>query len=52
MASLYFIIFMLIYFLFQVIQFWMEDKYTATLYHNNTQKGPVFIVSVLRFKMA
>ncbi|VDM65097.1 unnamed protein product [Strongylus vulgaris] len=29
----------------EVIQFWMEDKYIATLYHNNTQKGPVFIVS-------
>ncbi|KAK6049529.1 hypothetical protein COOONC_12965, partial [Cooperia oncophora] len=26
-----------------IIQFWMEDKYTATLYHNNTQKGPIFI---------
>ncbi|VDO27999.1 unnamed protein product [Haemonchus placei] len=30
----------------EVIQFWMEDKYTATLYHNNTQKGPIFIDSI------
>ncbi|KAK6040901.1 laminin EGF-like protein, partial [Cooperia oncophora] len=30
----------------QIIQFWMEDKYTATLYHNNTQKGPIFIDSI------
>ncbi|EYC06964.1 hypothetical protein Y032_0073g800 [Ancylostoma ceylanicum] len=31
----------------EVIQFWMEDKYIATLYHNNTQKGPVFIDSII-----
>ncbi|KIH42966.1 laminin EGF-like protein, partial [Ancylostoma duodenale] len=31
----------------EVIQFWMEDKYIATLYHNSTQKGPVFIDSII-----
>ncbi|VDM61018.1 unnamed protein product [Angiostrongylus costaricensis] len=30
----------------EVTQFWMEDRYTATLYHNSTQKGPVFIDSI------
>ncbi|CAD6197231.1 unnamed protein product [Caenorhabditis auriculariae] len=30
----------------ETIQFWMDDKYTATLYHNSSQKGPIYIDSI------
>ncbi|EGT43369.1 hypothetical protein CAEBREN_17090 [Caenorhabditis brenneri] len=30
----------------EVIQFFMDDKYTATFYHNSTQKGPIYIDSI------
>uniref|UniRef100_A0A8R1I6V3 Laminin-like protein epi-1 n=2 Tax=Caenorhabditis japonica TaxID=281687 RepID=A0A8R1I6V3_CAEJA len=30
----------------EVIQFFMDDKYTATFYHNATQKGPIYIDSI------
>ncbi|ULT96990.1 hypothetical protein L3Y34_005063 [Caenorhabditis briggsae] len=29
-----------------VIQFFMDDKYTATFYHNASQKGPIYIDSI------
>ncbi|CAI2351123.1 unnamed protein product [Caenorhabditis sp. 36 PRJEB53466] len=30
----------------EVIQFFMDDKYTATFFHNATQKGPIYIDSI------
>lgn len=30
----------------EVIQFYMDDKYTATFYHNSSQKGPIYIDSI------
>ncbi|PAV91610.1 hypothetical protein WR25_08453 isoform F [Diploscapter pachys] len=30
----------------EVIQFWVENKYTATLRHNESQKGPIYIDSI------